>query len=625
MAVLKFSPHLRNAPFNYRCSILQMKEFIPAEIYRAEAQKHAATLQRLRKRRNGLGWARGAVVLATIAAAYVAFGNSYLYGWIVIAVGVSLFLFFLNHDINNDNAIANTTRLTGINEEEIKVLNHQFRHRFDGRSYAAPLHPYADDLDVFGTASLYQYINRCHTEQGRNLLAANFLAPLPVEAIKARHEAVKEVAGLLQWRQQFQAHAEETPVTVATQQRVEHWLQHEVSPFRNPAWSWFVPLYSIATIGSAVAAFAGYISTGLFSFLFVLYFFFASNLSRKVMKLYGNLSRIVGEADTLSNLISSLEQQVFTSDYLRSIQTKIQPPAGSAGKELKSLKNILGRFDLRLNTVLFLLLNSFLLWDVRQVKSLTAWKAKNRTLVPLWFSAIEEAEVMISLGILHFNQPHFIFPQFKDEYCLVAGSGIGHPLLHEGQRVTSDFSISGRGKIALITGSNMAGKSTFLRSLGVNLVLAQMGAPVCAQTFTLSPMKLMSSMRIADDLSENTSTFYAELKKLKSIIDEVNRQQPLIILLDEILRGTNSLDRHAGTKALIRQLIKQQTVAVLATHDVALAELSDDHSQAMENYHFDVQVAKEDELYFDYKLKRGVCQSLNAAILMRKIGIELER
>jgi DNA mismatch repair ATPase MutS len=343
------------------------------------------------------------------------------------------------------------------------------------------------------------------------------------------------------------------------------------------------------------------------------------------MKLYGNLSRIVGEADTLSNLIYSLEQQVFTSDYLRSIQTKIQPPAGSAGKELKSLKSILGRFDLRLNTVLFLLLNSFLLWDVRQVKSLTAWKAKNRTLVPLWFSAIEEAEVMISLGILHFNQPHFIFPQFKDEYCLVAGSGIGHPLLHAEQRVTSDFSISGRGKIALITGSNMAGKSTFLRSLGVNLVLAQMGAPVCAQTFTLSPMKLMSSMRIADDLSENTSTFYAELKKLKSIIDEVNRQQPLLILLDEILRGTNSLDRHAGTKALIRQLIKQQAVAVLATHDVALAELSDDHSQAMENYHFDVQVANEDELYFDYKLKRGVCQSLNAAILMRKIGIELER
>lgn len=184
------------------------------------------------------------------------------------------------------------------------------------------------------------------------------------------------------------------------------------------------------------------------------------------------------------------------------------------------------------------------------------------------------------------------------------------------------FDLQGKPKIGLITGSNMAGKSTFLRSLGVNMVLAQMGAPVCVKNFLLSPARLMSSMRIADNLAENTSTFYAELKKLKTIIEAVDRHEPVFILLDEILRGTNSFDRHKGSEALIAQLIRQKAVAVIATHDVALAKLETHYPEAIENYHFDVQVEGE-ELYFDYKLKQGVCTSLNASILMKKIGIEL--
>jgi DNA mismatch repair ATPase MutS len=183
--------------------------------------------------------------------------------------------------------------------------------------------------------------------------------------------------------------------------------------------------------------------------------------------------------------------------------------------------------------------------------------------------------------------------------------------------------MKGQGLIALITGSNMAGKSTFLRSLGINLVLAQMGSVVCATKFIFSPVQLMSSMRIADDLSENTSTFYAELKKLKTIIEAVNRQEKVFILLDEILRGTNSLDRHTGSAALIAQLIRKNAVAVLATHDVELAALKNKYPSAIENYHFDVQVEGE-ELYFDYRLKNGVCTNLNASILMKKIGIEME-
>jgi DNA mismatch repair ATPase MutS len=183
--------------------------------------------------------------------------------------------------------------------------------------------------------------------------------------------------------------------------------------------------------------------------------------------------------------------------------------------------------------------------------------------------------------------------------------------------------LQGVAKIGLITGSNMAGKSTFLRSVGVNIVLAQMGSPVCAGWFLLSPVQLVSSMRIADNLAENTSTFYAELKKLRTIIELVKAHQPVFILLDEILRGTNSYDRHKGSAALIKQLIKEEAVAVIATHDVELAGMQEAYPAPIDNYHFDVEVEGE-ELYFDYKLKGGVCKSLNASILMKKIGIEIQ-
>jgi DNA mismatch repair ATPase MutS len=179
-----------------------------------------------------------------------------------------------------------------------------------------------------------------------------------------------------------------------------------------------------------------------------------------------------------------------------------------------------------------------------------------------------------------------------------------------------------RQKVDLVTGSNMAGKSTFLRSIGVNMVLAYAGSGVCAESFMVSIAQLMSSMRIEDNLAENTSTFYAELKKLKLIIDAVNKKERTFILLDEILRGTNSLDRHTGSKALIQQLIHHDAVAIIATHDIELSKLENDFPESIKNYHFDVQVSG-DKLFFDYKLKQGICRSMNASILMKQIGIEM--
>jgi hypothetical protein len=407
------------------------------------------------------------------------------------------------------------------------------------------------------------------------------------------------------------------------QQKTEAWLFEKESHFTHKAWPVAIEVYSALTVGSAVAALLGLIAPGVFSGLFVVYLIIATALSSRAVKAYNNLNGIVKEVATLKQLLHWIEEKEFKSDVLN----RLQQSAGSGNRKghaaVKQLSTLLDRFDMRLNIYVFLLLNSFLLWDVRQMIALNRWRHANRERAGAWFQLVAEMEVLNSLATLHYNQPQWTWPAFADAYFTFSGKAVGHPLIQLQHRVTSNFELHGKGKVALITGSNMAGKSTFLRSLGVNAVLARIGAPVCAQSLVVSPVQLLSSMRIADNLAENTSTFYAELKKLKTIIDAMKTGTPLVILLDEVLRGTNSLDRHIGSKALIQQIIREQSVAVIATHDVEVAKLEDRYPGSLYNYHFDVQVAGE-ELYFDYKLKEGVCTSLNASLLMKKIGIELE-
>jgi DNA mismatch repair ATPase MutS len=328
------------------------------------------------------------------------------------------------------------------------------------------------------------------------------------------------------------------------------------------------------------------------------------------------------QIETLSNSAQWIESVVFKSGTLQSIQHPFLANNKKASADIKQLKGILDRFDIRLNPLVFIPLNTLLFWDLQQAFALENWKDSHKEKVENWFNSLGNMESISSIANISFNHPGWNFPAISNEPGMLNGEEVGHPLIEASKRVNSSFTTAGVNQLALITGSNMAGKSTFLRSIGVNIVLAMMGAPVCAKSFHLYPTKVMSSMRIADNLEESTSTFYAELKKLKTIIEAVNRNDKIFILLDEILRGTNSLDRYTGSKALIKQLIHHKAVGMIATHDLELAKLSEEFPANIHNYHFDVQVSN-DELYFDYKLKEGVCQSMNASILMKKIGIEL--
>ena len=287
---------------------------------------------------------------------------------------------------------------------------------------------------------------------------------------------------------------------------------------------------------------------------------------------------------------------------------------------IQRLSYIIGQLNVRYN-FFAIFLNLFALWDLQWVYQLERWKAQHQGAMPKWFNALAEIEALSSLATLYYNNPEWTFPRLTEEDLLVA-EALGHPLIHRDQRVCNDLHMPTDAHIKLITGSNMAGKSTFLRTAGLNIVLAMAGAPVCARRLQLPFLRVYTSMRTQDALHESTSSFYAELKRLKFIIEAVERREKVYFLLDEILKGTNSRDRHTGSKALIQQLIQSGGGGLIATHDLELGQLEAQYDGAIENLCIEVQT-RNGELIFDYKLKKGVSQSFNATQLMRKMGIKI--
>lgn len=596
---------------------------LPTEFYTARINEIKQALQKLYKQRTLLGFVRFAIIAATVLIVYFTWYPGIYFIIFFILAGIAMFLFVVSKDTDNKEEIENLETLLSINEKELQYAKGNYLSNYSGKNYEPELHAYAADLDLFGKASLYQYINRCNAEKAKALIAKRLLQPLNKEEILQHQEALKELSSKPLWMQQLIAYGTKQQITFSTEQRVLKWLSSEDKYFDEPVLKILLYIFPVITLGSVYLYFFDFITGGILSLLFLIFYGVSLSFSKKITPTYNLLSKIVNEISVLYKELLWFEKEKFQSILLNKIQQGIKHDLNTrASAEILNLKKILNRFDVRLNVFAFIIVNTFFLWDLRQIIALKKWKKENATIVPKWFNAIASIEVINSFGILYFNHPYWCFPVIAEEHFTLSGEEIGHPLIPEAQRVNNSFHLEGFAKIDLITGSNMAGKSTFLRSIGVNMILAFAGAPVCAKQFTVSIVNLLSSMRVTDNLAENTSTFYAELKKLKSIIVAVNNNQKVLILLDEILRGTNSLDRHTGSAALIKQLIKQNTVAIIATHDVELAKLEETYPLNILNYHFDVQVEGE-ELYFDYKLKEGICTSLNASLLMKKIGIEL--
>lgn len=594
----------------------------PMEIYQQQIAKHNTELIKLEKKSSLLGWLRLFSMLLFLVCIALAWTKGFL---LFIPAGIlfiSLFFFFLARHLTTNNRIENVKRLIGINQTEINVLNHHFTDLPDGEIFKPEHHEYANDLDIFGRASLFQYMNRCTSEQGNKLFAWWLLHPASSETIAERQEAVKELSQQFEWRQQLQSYGLANPLRVATENEIDIWLEEPYQFINKTYWQLLRFLLPAISIGLLVLHIAGIIGSNIFYPSIFLMLIVSLGISKLVTPSFTRLNKIAPELETLSDSMEWIEKANFQSKLLNQLKKKYVGGHAVSSHTIKELKKILDRTDIRLNPLVFLPLNTFSFWDLQQVLILEKWKKENKEYIDDWFHSLAEMESLSSLANLYFNHPGWSFPTITEKLGTLMADSLGHPLIPKEKMVTNSFSTESSEGLNLITGSNMAGKSTFLRSVGVNIVLAMMGSAVYARSFTVSNMKVISSMRVNDNLEENTSTFYAELKKLKEVIEAVYQNEKVFLLLDEILRGTNSADRHTGSKALIKQLIEHKAVGLIATHDLELANLAKEFPRQLHNYHFDVQVSG-DELYFDYKLKEGICTSMNASLLMKKIGIEL--
>ncbi|HEV8079985.1 MAG TPA: MutS family DNA mismatch repair protein [Chitinophagaceae bacterium] len=593
-----------------------------SKFYKERIDRLQSHLIKLKQKKSAFGWLRFGSIAGIIAVFYLLWSFGIWYVIIVSILLLAVFIRLLIADLKNKTAIIHTTHLININKDELKYLEGNFYDFPDGSYHDEATHSYANDLDIFGKASLFQYINRATSEMGSTQLADYLKSAAEPDDILQRQTAGIELSKNIEWIQDLQAKGRELQITFSTKNRLQNWIAELPVFSKFKPWKWLRYLLPIIILSIVTLYIFDVVSSGVFYLSLFLFTAIAYQINKIVAPIHERLSKTASELEILSQILSHIESAAFESALLKELQSTLYHKNNSVSRDITKLRKLLDKLDLRYNLVLSAPLNILLLWNLQQMLDLEKWKLDQQKNINIWFETLGHIEALNSFAILHFNEPDWVFPNLISDNFFIEAKEIGHPLISKNIRVNNSVKINDNEEIMLVTGSNMAGKSTYLRSIGVNVVLAMAGAPVCAKDFKVTHVQLISSMRITDNLAESTSTFYAELKKLKTIIEKVNKGEKVFILLDEILRGTNSLDRHTGSVALIKQLIKHKASAIIATHDLELAKLKDDYPKNIINYHFDVQV-NNDELFFDYLLKPGVCTSLNASILMKKIGIEL--
>lgn len=595
--------------------ILETQEFYASRLSHLKSR-----LDYFQHRENIWAFARLFAFVGLIVLIFVGFGVSEFIGILFILPSIAVFGIVINHHLRMSKEKLRYQYLLEINQAEMNCIQGDYASFANGNEYFEKEHPYLNDLDILGAHSLFQYINRTNTQPGAAKLADWLKRPAKFPDIKPRQDAIVELSEQINWRQDLRSVFYMNPSSAQNPDKLLAWCYAApeiLMPSFVKASLWGLPLIIIVLM---VLSWFG--MPGVFlSMAFLASFGINNAFIKKINKIQLNLSKSFEMLASYADIIKLIEHSALHTEKLVDLKSKFDGKNPASGS-LKKLSQLLRNLDYRLNILVGLPLNLIFLWDIHQCMKLEKWKADNRDNIKEWFEAMAEFEALSSLANLKFNNPGWTFPMVTDDYFHISMKEAGHPLILPKNRILNDFTLDEDGKIALITGSNMSGKSTFLRTCGVNIILAMAGAPVCSKKIEISYVKIYSSMRIADSLEENTSSFYAELKKLAQIIQVVEQKEKVFLLLDEILRGTNSNDRHTGSVALIKQLIKNGAPAILATHDLALSSLTEEAGRCIEIYNFDVKI-QGDELYFDYKINPGICKSLNASILMKKMGIEV--
>jgi hypothetical protein len=511
--------------------------------------------------------------------------------------------------------------LTGINKNEVKRIHGDLATLDQGKEFLDDDHPYSSDLDVFGRNSLFQLINRTSTQPGRRMLASWFSKPAAKDEILSRQKAVKELADDVDWGQKFQASAMHSYDSRSDYSELDQWLQQPEKINANIFLKISSYLFPILIIGSITGIILGLWPHQLVWPLFIANGIILSRTLEYAQETSNKASKSLQSLRSFSSLIFMAEKRKFQTHSLKELQETFIEGDINASTEIEKLAKIMHRFDSRSNAVYFFI-DLIFLYDIHLLNHAESWKTKNGQNVQKWIYNISKLEALTSMAASLHTHDNFTLPEINENNDLKILDA-GHPLIDPKERVNNDFEMHGLGSEIIITGSNMSGKSTFLRTLGINMIMAYAGGAVCCKYANFPLVSVYTSMRTHDNLEEHISSFYAELKRIKGLLDLFERSEiPVFYLLDEILKGTNSVDRHLGAKSLIVQLLKLNGMGLISTHDINLGTLSDKFTQ-IQNFSFNSKL-NDDEIVFDYRIHEGVCKGFNASKLMEKMGIILK-
>lgn len=580
-------------------------------------------LQQVKKQIFRISMLRLALFIAGIAGVYFFFNQTTL---LIAGICLTFLPFFILVKVHNRLFIRKEWLETQarIIQEELQALSGDYSSFEDGKEYVNPEHPYSFDLDIFGRRSLFQSINRTCTFFGKVRLAEWLQNHLHEKtSIEKRQEMVREISEHTLFREQFRVAGLVHHGQSSDAEKIQAWSQSPAQ-YLHAGWVkafiWGVPVINSLLLITSLAGWTSFSWLGLSFGIFLVLSFGIIKRATYIQETYGKqLKSLNGYA----RLIALAKAEDWKSAGMQELMERLNLNGQSPIQALQQLSKELDRLDLRNNQFLYVLLEGSIFFQLQEIVRIERWKARYGQHINEWLETVGKLDALCSLGTFAYNHPQYTYPELTEKpFCFLA-TQMGHPLMPVSQCVKNDATIPSRPFFLIITGANMAGKSTYLRTIGVNYLLACIGAPVCCERLKLHPNQLITSLRTSDSLSDNESYFFAELKRLKRIIDLLNQGQQLFIILDEILKGTNSMDKQKGSFDLIRQFMQLKANGIIATHDLLLGSLIKQFPEEIRNYCFEADI-KENELTFSYKLREGVAQNMNACFLMKKMGIILQ-
>lgn len=580
-------------------------------------------LQQVKKQIFRISMLRLTLFIAGVAGIYFFFSQTPL---LIVCICLTFLPLFILVKIHNRFFIRKEWLETQarIIQEELQALSGDYSSFEDGKEYVNPEHPYSFDLDIFGRRSLFQSINRTCTFFGKDRLAKWLQNHLHEKtSIEKRQEMVREISEHTLFREQFRVAGLVHHGQSSDAEKIQAWSQSPAQ-YLHAGWVkafiWGVPVINSLLLITSLIGWTSFSCLGLSFGIFLVLSFGIIKRATYIQETYGKqLKSLNGYA----RLIALAKAEDWKSAGMLELMERFNLNGQSPVQALQQLSKELDRLDLRNNQFLYVLLEGSIFFQLQEIVRIERWKVRYGQHISEWLETVGELDALCSLGTFAYNHPQYTYPELTEKPFYFLATQMGHPLMPVSQCVKNDATIPSRPFFLIITGANMAGKSTYLRTIGVNYLLTCVGAPVCCERLKLHPNQLITSLRTSDSLSDNESYFFAELKRLKRIIDLLNQGQQLFIILDEILKGTNSMDKQKGSFDLIRQFMQMKANGIIATHDLLLGSLIKQFPEEIRNYCFEADI-KDNELTFSYKLREGVAQNMNACFLMKKMGIILQ-